>query len=90
VFRVELDVEWLTLMNATGDRVAEIAVTAVGPDGAQAAAATSGVLAPGEEITIPLSAFSPRPTWPPRDILVSADAPGGRRAFPVSPLLRAE
>jgi serine/threonine protein kinase len=88
VFRVELDVEWLTLMNATGDRVAEIAVTAVGPDGAQAAAATSGVLAPGEEITIPLSAFSPRPTWPPRDILVSADAPGGRRAFPVSPPAR--
>ncbi|HXB55480.1 MAG TPA: serine/threonine-protein kinase [Vicinamibacteria bacterium] len=84
-FRVELDAEWLTLTNATGGRVAEISVTIVGPDGALATAATSGVLAPGEEITFPLSAFSPRPTWPPKDVLVSADALGGRQAFPVSP-----
>jgi serine/threonine protein kinase len=89
-FRVEVDAEWLTLTNATGGRVAEISVAVVGPDGAEAAAATSGVLAPGEEITLPLSAFSPRPTWPPKHLAVSADTPGGRRTFPTSSLSRAE
>jgi serine/threonine protein kinase len=83
-FRVEVDAEWLTLTNATGGRVTEISVTVVGPDGLEAAAATSGGLGPGEEITLPLSAFSPRPTWPPKQVVVSADTPRGRRTFPIS------
>jgi serine/threonine-protein kinase len=89
-FRVEFDAEWLTLTNATGGRVAEISVAVVGPDGAESAAMTSVVLAPGEEITLPVSAFSPRPTWPPKHVAVSADTPGGRRTFPTSSPSRAE
>jgi hypothetical protein len=84
-FRVELDAEWLTLTNATGGRVGGISVAVVGPDGAEAVAAGGGVLDPGEEITFPFSAFSPRPTGSPRHVVVSADTPGGRRTFPTSP-----